>query len=548
MQTTSALYNSILASNYWCEVKVDIAGTEYGMDTLTKLRTARAPFGTGTPALGKAVAGELELSVYASSAAIPRMAVIRPYIRIRDLSRVSERLPKGVYYIDTRETDDNGLLTIRAYDAMLKAERSQPWSELSWPATDIDAVNEIATILGVTLDSRTAALMTAGFRIPMPAQYTMRETLAQIAALYGGSFVMTDEGKLRLVCLWDTHGTADSTIGGGMWKLSLAPAFPAVTGITFLTDSETEVSAGTGSGYVFEIPCPWATQAAADWLLQQMQGFCYLPFTAQGAVLDPAVEPGDTLSLRESLRTTWSEELDFGALYTADIEAPADEELDHEYPYESTQERNYVRRMKNMESQLTLQAQAISAKVSRVGGSASSFGWYLDADRFSLMSNNLEVMRVDSAGLTVQGTVNATAGEIGGCQIVNGVLTVSNANIDNINASKITAGTLNVGRIASKSLTGAKIADETLASGKLADGAAVNRVISNSAVSYAKTSFQGTLDQVGTNKANIDTIFGYFTGSANFSSLSAANFWLNGYRLNAGTSTPYGNLVTWSNS
>ncbi|MBR0161600.1 MAG: hypothetical protein IJQ02_10025 [Oscillospiraceae bacterium] len=333
-----------------------------------------------------------------------------------------------------------------------------------------------------------------------------------------------------------------------MWKLSLAPAFPAVTGITFLTDSETEVSAGTGSGYVFEIPCPWATQAAADWLLQQMQGFCYLPFTAQGAVLDPAVEPGDTLSLRESLRTTWSEELDFGALYTADIEAPADEELDHEYPYESTQERNYVRRMKNMESQLTLQAQAISAKVSRVGGSASSFGWYLDADRFSLMSNNLEVMRVDSAGLTVQGTVNATAGEIGGCQIVNGVLTVSNANIDNINASKITAGTLNVGRIASKSLTGAKIADETLASGKLADGAAVNRVISNSAVSYAKTSFQGTLDQVGTNKANIDTIFGYFTGSANFSSLSAANFWLNGYRLNAGTSTPYGNLVTWSNS
>ncbi len=548
MQQKSALFDSILSGNYLCEVKADIAGTEYGMDTLVRLRTSRAPFGSGTPAMGRAVAGELELAVFAESGNIPRMAAIRPYVRVRNATQVSEWLPKGVYYIDTRETDDIGLLTVRAYDAMLKAERAQPWSELSWPAPDLDAVEEIAEILGVALDARTEALMTAGFRIPMPAQYTMRETLAYIAALYGGSFVMTDEGKLRLVCLWDTAGTAAADLGGAMGKLTLSPAFPAVTGVRFLTDNDTEVFAGNGSGYVFEISCPWATQAAADWLLQRMQDFVYMPFTAQGALADPAIEPGDTLGLRGSLRTYWTEEWDFGSLCKAGLEAPADEELDHEYPYESAQERSYARRMQNMESELTLQAQAISAKVSRVGGSAASFGWYLDADRFSLMSNNVEVMRVDDGGLTVQGTVNATAGSIGGCSIENGALHIANANIDNINASKITAGTLNVGRIASKSLTGAKIADETLASGKLADGAAVNRVISNSAVSYAKTSFQGTLDQVGTNKANIDTIFGYFTGSANFSSLNAANFWLNGYRLNAGTATPYGNLVTWSAS
>ena len=45
----------------------------------------------------------------------------------------------------------------------------------------------------------------------------------------------------------------------------------------------------------------------------------------------------------------------------------------------------------------------------------------------------------------------------------------------------------------------------------------VNRVIGNSAVSYGKTSFQPTLDQVGINTANIDTLYGFFTGYAHFS-------------------------------
>jgi hypothetical protein len=50
----------------------------------------------------------------------------------------------------------------------------------------------------------------------------------------------------------------------------------------------------------------------------------------------------------------------------------------------------------------------------------------------------------------------------------------------------------------------------------MSDGSAVNRVIGENAVSYGKTSFQPTLDQVGTNTANIDTLYGYFTGSAHF--------------------------------
>ncbi|MBR6228503.1 MAG: hypothetical protein IKQ97_02075, partial [Eubacterium sp.] len=143
----------------------------------------------------------------------------------------------------------------------------------------------------------------------------------------------------------------------------------------------------------------------------------------------------------------------------------------------------------------------------------------------------------------------ATAGTIGGCSIENGTLTIQSANIDPINASQITAGPLSVARLSSKSLTGGKIADETLDANKLADNAVINRTIGSSAVSYGKTSFQGTLDQVGTNKANIDTLFGYFSGAASFSSVLTGSLAINSHYLSLDTITIGGvsrKVVTWN--
>ena len=53
----------------------------------------------------------------------------------------------------------------------------------------------------------------------------------------------------------------------------------------------------------------------------------------------------------------------------------------------------------------------------------------------------------DGAELSVNGTVTATAGDIGGCSIVNGVLQINSANILSINADTIKSGTLDVDRL-----------------------------------------------------------------------------------------------------
>ena len=526
MQNTSVLYNTILSGPHTKEVKLNIAGADYGMDVLTSLRTSLAPFGSGSPTIGLAPAAEITATLYLASSAVPRMAALRPHVRLvssDDPSVFSEWLPQGLFYVDTRQQDASGLLTLHGYDGMLRAERPAPYSTLQWPALDTDVVGEICSILGFTVDSRTTALMTSGFRISLPAQYTMRETLRFIAALYGGSFVLTADNALRLLPLWQRGSSAYHDLTASVQSVSVSPAFPACTGVRFLTENDAEFFAGSETGYVYEISSPFATQTAANALLQRMQGFVYRPYSAEGAIINPAAEPGDTVRIPSGSSTALSSLFtlarSFDSLFPADASSPEDEELDHEYPYESAADRTYARKLQNMQSELSVQAQAISAKVSRTGGDSRSFGWYLDADRFSLYSDTAEVLRADDEGLRVNGTVYATAGQIGGCDIENGTLKIANANIENLNASKITAGTLNVDRIGTGSITGGKIADETIESYNLDDGAVVNRVLGSSSVSYGKTSFQTTLDQVGTNKANIDVLYGYFTGYAHFSQL-----------------------------
>jgi hypothetical protein len=120
-------------------------------------------------------------------------------------TQYSEWLPKGVYYIDTRETTKNGdglnILTIHGYDAMLFAEQDFAGTNLDFPAVDTDIVAEIASTMGVQVDERTYDLMTDAYTLPLPSGYSLREILGYIASMYVGSFIMSETGELRLVSI-----------------------------------------------------------------------------------------------------------------------------------------------------------------------------------------------------------------------------------------------------------------------------------------------------------------------------------------------------------
>lgn len=205
MQTTSALYQSIIGSdNHWFETQLIIDGVgTFGETDLFEMSTSIAMF-HGSPTIGSAVAGEINVKMIAVDG-IPTMATLRPQVRVRNAVEVSEWLPQGVYYIDTRETarSESGLniLSIHGYDAMLRSEQYFQSDNITGDSVDIALVEEIATIMGVEVDERTHTLMDKAYTVPLPTGYTLREVLGYIASMYVGCFVMSDVGELRLVSI-----------------------------------------------------------------------------------------------------------------------------------------------------------------------------------------------------------------------------------------------------------------------------------------------------------------------------------------------------------
>lgn len=214
MYAVSDLYNTIIAQdNHWFEAKLDINGVSYTQDQIFSISIDYRMFTESQPTVGGCLSAELTASLLAPSSAIPRMAQVKPYVRVTDGTQTSEWVPQGIYYIDTRETTDNDddlpILTLHCYDAMLKSEADYPNSTHSWPYSDINIIKEIACAMGLQnsisstagIDTRTIALMDKGYTLGLPIGYSMREVLSQIASMYAGNWIMNYDGQLLLVAV-----------------------------------------------------------------------------------------------------------------------------------------------------------------------------------------------------------------------------------------------------------------------------------------------------------------------------------------------------------
>ena len=200
MQTVDAAYERIRnAGDWWAECKAVIDGITFGEDSLQSMEISSALF-DGAPELGGAIAGEVKITMTAPGCSFRRMGKIEPFVRICNETERSSWIPKGVYYIDTRKLlDDGATLELTGYDAMLRGETPYPIGRRGWPAKDADVLGDIAAVLGVTIDPRT--VLGRDYSVPIPVDYTCREVLGQIAAAYGGTFLISDQGQLRLVTL-----------------------------------------------------------------------------------------------------------------------------------------------------------------------------------------------------------------------------------------------------------------------------------------------------------------------------------------------------------
>lgn len=249
-------------------------------------------------------------------------------------------------------------------------------------------------------------------------------------------------------------------------SLEKQPVFEGYSKVVLKVSDELEYVAGDDSGRTFTTSSPWGNQETANRILSKIKGFQYQSYTASNAYIDPAAEIGDGVTIGKLYSGIFSKDVSHGPLYTADIAAPGEKKIDYKYPYKSTQERKVSREMRNLTSELRIQAdriaaevadrksqseefialfevqaRQISAKVSQTGGSPQSFEWQHLSDHVSYIATNKEVFRVDKNGAKVYGVIEATeGGKIGGFNIMRDYLSYNNQTWGGTNSRGIYAG------------------------------------------------------------------------------------------------------------
>ena len=316
-------------------------------------------------------------------------------------------------------------------------------------------------------------------------------------------------------------------VGKQVESMDVSPQFDAYSGVEIIVDDDTSFFAGNRTGRVLSIQNPWGTKQQAQNILASLTstGFQYQPFTASKALLNPAAEIGDAVTVNGIYSGVYKLSRRFGPLTDADIEAPQDEEVDHEYPFEPKQDRVFKREIAQASAQITLtqsqitaevsratqaegslssritqtaneisseitraksaegtlssritqNATSINAKVSQTGGNNSSFGWSLLSNKFSLFAGNKEVFKCTASGVEIQGKITSTSGQIGGFTIGSSALYNGMSSLTS-SANGVYVGTNGI------SVGGGKF-----------------KVTSSGAVSAANMTLTGTLNVGGTN-------------------------------------------------
>lgn len=152
-------------------------------------------------------------------------------------------------------------------------------------------------------------------------------------------------------------------VGTKAGGLETSPQFEPISKIILLVDSENYYEAGNDTGRTLEITCPYGTQAMANNLLSSLGGYAYQPATASDALIDPAAELGDAVTVGGVYTVLASVSTAWDRLMTADIGAPGQAEIDSEYPYISRQTSQNNYQLATLRSLITKTSEDITLRV-----------------------------------------------------------------------------------------------------------------------------------------------------------------------------------------
>ena len=165
--------------------------------------------------------------------------------------------------------------------------------------------------------------------------------------------------------------------------------------------------AGTDSGKTLTAQNPDGTNEMAQAILAKVSGYTHIGYEGQNAMLDPAAEIGDAVTVGGHYVPIVSTDSTFDSLLAVNISAPDADELDDEYPYKSKTQRQIERNMAVTRSLITKSAEEIKLEIQGVDGRVSSL---------QLSVENIESQVSDAQGniSTLQQTAQSLQSQVNG--------------------------------------------------------------------------------------------------------------------------------------
>lgn len=285
-------------------------------------------------------------------------------------------------------------------------------------------------------------------------------------------------------------------LGTRMAQLDTSPSLAPVSKVILAVDSENAYIAGNDTGRTVEVTCPYGTQEMANNILAALSAYTYTPAMAQDAILDPAAEIGDGLTMGGVYTVLAQSTLTFDGLMTSDAGAPGQAEQESEYKYQSpviadinwqlAETRSLISKtseeillkveneLEGLSSSFSVQLQQIQSQVTGLNGQVSSITQKVDNITLSVSNGStsssisLSVGGVTVSSQTIQmnglvtftGLANGTTTIDGAC-IKTGTIEASRIDTDSlhVNAANIT-GSLTIGQLPNNVATTGDIPDK----------------------------------------------------------------------------------------
>jgi hypothetical protein len=215
-------------------------------------------------------------------------------------------------------------------------------------------------------------------------------------------------------------------LGRRLAEFSPGIASQPITKVELLDENGDVVGvSGSDTGRTLTALQPDGTNAMAAAILAKVSGYKHIGYEGSEALLDPAVELGDAVTVDGIYVPLIALDMTFDPMLAPDISAPDADEIDDEYPYKSPTQRQIERNFAKARSLITKTSEEIMLKVEGIDGKYTEVKTTLD-------------------GLTISDASGTT--KIKGSSIETSTLYVDAANISGkLMANQIQASSISVG-------------------------------------------------------------------------------------------------------